>query len=76
MAERRPRKDKKYRYTRDELKEQIYAALMWASDGLEYTIPGQKPVPLVMGDPENLSFILAEALTVGLPEDDPAAATS
>lgn len=76
MAERRPRKDKKFAYTNAEFREKIYEALMWASDGLEYTVPGNKPMPLVMGDPENLSIIIAEALTVGLPKDDPAPATS
>ena len=72
------RKDHKFKFTRDQLRAEIYDALMWASDGMEYVIPGEKPVPLVMGDPDNLSFILVEALTVGLPsgEDSTASASS
>lgn len=76
MAERRPRKDKKFAYTHAEFREKIHEALMWASDGLEYSVPGGKPMPLVMGDPDNLSLIIAEALTVGLPKNDSSSATS
>lgn len=73
MTEKRPRKDKKFRHNREELREKIYDALMWASNGLEFQVPGEKPKPLIMGDPENLTVILVEALTVGLPEEDPTA---
>lgn len=76
MTQKRPRKDKKFRHNREELREKIYNALMWASDGLEFTVPGEKPKPLIMGDPENLTIILVEALTVGLPEEDSSSSTS
>ena len=76
MTQKRPRKDKKFAYTHAEFRAKIYDALMWASDGMEYQIPGQKPVPLVMGDPENLSLIIAEALTVGLPDSEDSSSAS
>lgn len=71
--QKRPRKDKKFRHNREELREKIYEALLWASNGIEFHMPGEKkPKPLVFGDPENLTVILVEALTVGLPEEDSA----
>lgn len=71
---RKIRKDHKYRFTKDELRQQINAALMWTSDGLEINIPGEKPMPYIMGDVENLTIILTGVLTEGLPdsEDSPA----
>lgn len=75
MSEKRPRKDKKFRHNRQELREKIYDALLWASNGLEFEIPGEKPKPLIFGDPDNLTIILVEALTVGLPEEDSSAST-
>lgn len=76
MTERRPRKDKKFAYTNAEFREKIHEALMWASDGLEVRIGDAPPMPYVMGDPDNLSFIIAEALTVGLPKDDSSTTTA
>lgn len=75
-VKKRPRKDKKFRHNRQELQEKIYEALIWATNGLEFHIPGEtEPKPLVFGDPENLTVILVEALTIGLPEEDSSAST-
>jgi len=83
MTERKIRSDKKYKFTKSELSEQVHAALIWACDGLSWHVYGKEEVtqPLVMGGPDDLTTIIVEALTNGLPreEDSPAptsAATS
>lgn len=73
--ERKVRKDHKYKFTKEDLRQQIFDALMWASDGVEITLDGTS-IPYVMGDPENLTIILTEALTVGLPNEDSSSATT
>lgn len=76
---RKTRKDHKYKFTKEELRQQIYAALMWTSDGLKYHAMGrpEESKPLIMGDVENLTVILTLALTEGLPtEEDSSSATS
>lgn len=72
MAERKVRKDKKYKFTREELSIAINEALIWASDGLSWHFVGQEEEsnPLVMGSPKDLTFIIVEALTVGLPDSE------
>ena len=56
----------------------VYAALVWASDGLAWHVAGKEDEShdLVMGSPEDLSIIIVEALTSGLPgsEDSPTTA--
>jgi len=75
---RKTRSDKKYKFTKPELQGMIYAALVWASDGLEWHVEGKEgeSKPLVMGSPEDLSVIIAEALTSGLPSSEDSAATT
>lgn len=71
------RKDHKFKFTKEQLREEIRAALMWTSDGLEVQIPGEGSKPFIMGDVYNLTLILTEALTEGLPaEEDAPAATA
>lgn len=73
-------RNKKYKFTKTELEEAIHSALLWASDGLEFHIGDdvENSKPLVMGDADNLTIILVEALTAGLPsgEDSCASPTS
>lgn len=73
-------RDKKYKFTKLELEEAIYSALIWASDGLAFHVGDdvENSKPLVMGDPDNLTIILVEALTAGLPsgEDSSTSTTS
>jgi hypothetical protein len=73
--QRKVRKDYKFKFTKDELRQKIREALMWTSDGLEFHISGKPETsqPLVMGDVENLTVILTLALTEGLPEEDSSA---
>ena len=74
---RKIRKDYKFKFTKDELRQQIYAALMWTSDGTEARVGDKAPVPFIMGDVENLTVILTLALTEGLPtEEDSSSATA
>ena len=76
---RKTRSDKKYKFTKAELQGMVYAALVWASDGLAWHIEGKEDESqdLVMGSPEDLSIIIVEALTSGLPgsEDSPTSAS-
>lgn len=67
------RKDHKFKFTKEDLRQQIHDALMWTSDGTEVHIGNKAPVPFIMGDVENLTVILTLALTEGLPteEDSP-----
>lgn len=78
MTERKVRSDKKYKFTKDELSEQIRAALIWSCDGLSWHVMGREDEsqPLVMGDPDNLTIIIVEALTKGLPDSEDSAASA
>lgn len=69
------RKDHKFKFTKEELRQQIHDALMWTADGTEVQIPGEPSKPFIMGDVENLTMILTVILTEGLPaeEDAPSA---
>ena len=75
---RKTRKDHKYKFTKDELRQKITEALMWTSNGLEFHVAGKPETsqPLIMGDVENLTVILTLALTEGLPEEDSSSATA
>jgi hypothetical protein len=77
---RKTRIDKKYKFTKPELQGMIFAALMYASDGLKWHVGDdvENSKPLVMGEPEILTMLLVEALTSGLPgsEDSSTSATS
>jgi hypothetical protein len=76
---RKVRKDHKYKFTQDELRQKIREALMWTSNGLEFHVSGKPETsqPLIMGDVDNLTVILTLALTEGLPEEDsPAPSTA
>ena len=71
------RKDHKFKFTKEQLKKEIYEALMWTSNGLEMNVRGdnsKNSVPYIMGDVENLTVILTVLLTEGLPteKDSPA----
>lgn len=70
------RKDHKFKFTKDQLREEIRNALMWTSDGLEVHLPGEGPKPLIMGDVDNLTLILTEILTEGLPAEEDAPSTA
>lgn len=65
-------KEKKYKFTKIELEELIRSGLMWACEGLEYHVGTDKEnsKSFVMGDTDNLTVILVEALTVGLPSSE------
>lgn len=56
----------------------VYAALVWASDGLAWHVEGreEESQALVMGSPEDLSIIIVEALTSGLPGSEDSATTT
>ena len=75
---RKFRKDHKFKFTKEELRQQIYEALMWTSDGLEFHTMGkpEESKPLIMGDVENLTVILTLALTEGLPAEEDSASTT
>lgn len=75
---RKTRSDKKYKFTKHELQGMVYAALVWASDGLEWHIEGKEDESkqLVMGSPEDLSITIVEALTSGLPGSEDSASTT
>ena len=73
---RKFRKDHKFKFTKDELRQQINEALMWTSDGVEAKIGDRDPVPFIMGDVENLTIILTLALTEGLPAEEDATSAS
>lgn len=64
------RKDYKFKFTKAELKQEVYDALLWACDGLEVRVGDDEPTPYIMGDPENLAIIISVALTEGLPEEN------
>lgn len=71
-------KTKKYKFTKEELQQKTYEALMWASDGTEARVGNREPEPFLMGNPKDMAFIVVEALTVGLPDSEdssPSAAT-
>ena len=70
--------EKKYKFTKPELEGAIRSALLWASDGLEFHIGDdvENSKPLVMGDADNLTIILVEALTAGLPSGEDSCASS
>lgn len=75
---RKTRSDKKYKFTKHELQGMVYAALVWASDGLEWHVEGkeEESKQLVMGSPEDLSVIITEALTSGLPSSEDSSAST
>jgi hypothetical protein len=75
---RKVRKDHKFKFTKDELRQKIREALMWTSNGLEFHVSGKPETsqPLIMGDVDNLTVILTLALTEGLPEEDSSASTT
>lgn len=75
---RKARSDKKYKFTKAELQGMVYAALVWASDGLAWHVEGreEESQALVMGSPEDLSIIIVEALTSGLPGSEDSATTT
>ena len=75
---RQPRSDKKYKFTKAEIYGRVYSALVWASDGLAWHVEGKEDEsqPLVMGDPDSLAKIIAEALTVGLPDGEDSSPSS
>jgi len=75
---RKVRKDHKFKFTKDELRQKIREALLWTSDGLEFHVSGKPETsqPLIMGDVDNLTVILTLALTEGLPEEDSSTATA
>lgn len=71
------RKDHKFKFTKEDLRKQIYEALMWTSDGLEFHTAGkpEESKPLIMGDVDNLTVILTLALTEGLPTEEDSSST-
>lgn len=75
---RQPRSDKKYKFTKAEIYGRAYSALVWASDGLAWHVEGREgeSQALVMGDPDSLAKIIAEALTVGLPDGEDSSAST
>jgi len=74
---RKPRSDKKYKLTEAEIYGKAYSALVLASDGLEWhTEADPTPKPLVMGDPDTLARLIAQALTVGLSGGEDSSASS
>jgi hypothetical protein len=79
VKKRKFRKDHKFKFTKEQLRKEIRAALLWTSDGLEFHVSGkpEDSQPLVMGDVENLTVILTLALTEGLPaEEDSSTSTT